>query len=419
MLALLTRPLQETWGILKGFRGNTRTCLLVEPMWGIPFNLYSTYTSLYMLALGCTELQVGLIATVGLGIQVIFAFISGHVTDRLGRRRTSLVFDLLGWSIPTLLWAAAGGFSWFLAAAVVNASFRVVHTSWTCLLIEDSRPEQRVHVYAWIHVAGVLAGFFAPIAGILVARHSLVPTVRGLYLFAFVLMTSMFLLRNRFTRETAIGLVKMKESRNLRLGQSVAEHRRVLRELMASPQTLLAFFLLVLVHAQLVIKRTFFAILLARGLGFPEASIALFPAVESAVMLAVFILVMPAVGRLAPRRAMALGVLCSAAGYLGLLLTPGPLYGPALMATGLTACGTAVIFPTVQSLMANAIGDHDRAKVLAILNVFLLAATAPFGTIGGLLTAASPRLPFVLLTVLLGVSLALSARLAPATASPQ
>ena len=48
----LRGQLRETGNILKGFKGNARACLMMEPLWGIPYNLFITYTSVYMAALG-------------------------------------------------------------------------------------------------------------------------------------------------------------------------------------------------------------------------------------------------------------------------------------------------------------------------------------------------------------------------------
>jgi hypothetical protein len=46
---------------LRSFRGNARGCVYTEALWGIPFNLYAPYVSVYMLALGLTDGQIGLI----------------------------------------------------------------------------------------------------------------------------------------------------------------------------------------------------------------------------------------------------------------------------------------------------------------------------------------------------------------------
>ena len=87
---------------LKNLRGNARGCVLTEPLWGIPFNLYAPYASVYMLAFGLSDGQIGLITSVGLVLQVFTSLLSGAITDKLGRKRATLVFDLLSWGVPCL-----------------------------------------------------------------------------------------------------------------------------------------------------------------------------------------------------------------------------------------------------------------------------------------------------------------------------
>ena len=407
----LGRHLAETLRAFRRIRGNARTGILVEPMWQIPFSLYTTYTSLYMMALGCTEAQVGLLASIGLGFQMVLALLSGFITDRLGRRRPTLIFDLISWTIPTLIWALARNFTYFFVAAVINSLVRIVHTSWYCLLIDDTTPEQRVHVFTGIYVAGILAGFFAPLGGFLVRTFSLVSTVRGLYLFACLSMTTMFLIRNRFTVETKIGLQKMAEARSFKARDTFQDYRRILHHLIKSPRTLIAFLLLLINNIHTTTKNTFLSILLAEGLGFPRASIAIFPAIHSAVLLAGFLLVAPFLARFHPKRSLLIGLLSTIGGYLFLTLSPEHSYVTVVLSTILVALGTAIVFPVVDSLFANSIPGGDRAKVLSLFHVFLFGLTAPFGYIGGLLAGVSERLPFVLLLLLKGFGLILVGRL--------
>ena len=53
-------------GTLRGLRGNTRLCVLTEPMFGIPHYLYLPYVSLYMSELGVSDARIGMIVSVGL-----------------------------------------------------------------------------------------------------------------------------------------------------------------------------------------------------------------------------------------------------------------------------------------------------------------------------------------------------------------
>jgi len=56
---------------LRQLRGNARGCVYTEPLWGIPFNLYAPYVSVFMLALGLSDSQIGLLTSIGLVLQVV------------------------------------------------------------------------------------------------------------------------------------------------------------------------------------------------------------------------------------------------------------------------------------------------------------------------------------------------------------
>ena len=408
-MGILSKQLKVTLDTFKSFKGNARGCLIVEPLWGIPYNLYVPYVSVYMVALGCTEQQIGIIASVSLFFQVFFSFISGYITDRLGRKRTSLIFDILGWSVAVLIWAVARNFYYFLFAAVINSSFRVVHTSWTCLLVEDTKPDERVHVYTWLHIAGLLAGFFAPIAGLFVKNYGVVPSMRGLYLFAFVSMTSMFFIRDSITHETRICIIKMQNAGEFKLAETLDEYKRICVQLIKNTRTLIAFALMVLNNIQLTLRNSFLAILLTKGLGISEGTIGIFPAITSAVMLFIFLFVMPVLGKFKVTRPLSWGFILSIISNGILVLSPqGKLY-IVVIATFIGAVGAAMIYPFVESMVANSIDDENRAKTMSILYVVVLGVSAPFGYIGGVLSSISARLPFVLMIATFLISLLLLA----------
>ena len=114
---------------LIGLRGNGRACVYTEPMWGLSMALVLPYASVFMLALGLDDGTIGLLATISTLSQVVFGLLSGVITDKLGRRTTTAVFDLIAWSLPCLIWAFAQNFWWFLAASVVNGAWQVTQNS--------------------------------------------------------------------------------------------------------------------------------------------------------------------------------------------------------------------------------------------------------------------------------------------------
>jgi DHA1 family tetracycline resistance protein-like MFS transporter len=409
MLSFLRRELAATGGVLRGFTGNTRAILVTEPIWAIPYNLVQTYASVYMLELGCTPAQVGLASSVGLACQLVFSLVSGRVTDRLGRRRTTLVFDLLAWSGAMLLWAFARGFPWFLAAVALNSLGRIVQTSWTCLAIEDAPVDQRVHFYTWISVAGVLAGFIAPISGILVGRFGLVAAMRGLYLFGFAAMTFMFFFRNGMLVETRMGIERMRESRTEHTSHEARAHLRDSLEALRTPTFAVAAAASILAAVTSIVRSTFQSILLTRGLGFSAAAISLFPLLNSAVMLATLVFIVPALARRGTAVSLAAGFGGMAAGAALLAASPALNWPVALLGTALGGLGSAVTFPVTDGFLANTVPDRTRARVMAVFYVVMFTASSPFGWVGGLLSARSPRLPMVLVAAVCALGLALSA----------
>ena len=55
----------------------------MEPLWGIPFNLITPFATLYMYSQGVTDVQIGLILSIAMVVQVIFSFFGGILTDKL------------------------------------------------------------------------------------------------------------------------------------------------------------------------------------------------------------------------------------------------------------------------------------------------------------------------------------------------
>ena len=102
--------------------GNPRACVWTEPLWGIPYNLYLPYVTLFMRAIALSYAEIGYIASITMVSQMVCAVLSGVLTDKLGRRKCTVIFDTLSWSVPELLWMLSQNFTWSPVAAVFNGS---------------------------------------------------------------------------------------------------------------------------------------------------------------------------------------------------------------------------------------------------------------------------------------------------------
>jgi MFS family permease len=408
---------------LKDFKGNARGVVFTEPIWGIPYNLYAPYISVYMLALGLTDQQIGTVISIGLAFQVFTALLSGMLTDKLGRRRATLIFDFLSWSVPTLIWAISQNFYYFVVAAIFNSMWRIPQTSWTCLFVEDrqTNPKQLVDIYTWLYISGLLTAFVSPIAGLLIHYYTLVPTVRGLYLFASVMMTIKLLSTNAMVKETEHGLQRMQETKHQSILANLREYRGVFRIILKSPRTLYTLGIMLVMSSCTTISNTFWAILVTSRLHIPAQDLAYYAFARSGIMLVFFFVAMPAIREMHFKRPMLFGF----AGYIISLLIlvniPEKNYVLLLVSTLLEACSYATVSPQVDRMVAVSIDPHERARILAIIYMIVVILTTPFGWIAGALSQINRVLPFLINMAFFaigGLLAFLAARLPPPEPAP-
>ena len=393
---------------LKNLRGNPRGCVYTEPLWGIPFHLYSPYVSVYMVALGLADRQIGLILSISWGFQIVLALLGGAVTDKLGRRRTTLIFDILSWTIPALLSAVAQNFWYFLAAGIINSVWRITANSWTCLLVEDAEPSQLVDIYTWIYIANLLVGFVAPLAGVLISTFSLVPTIRGLYVFAAFMFTLKAVITYCMTEETAQGKVRLHETRDQSMFHVLRGYQGVLYELLRTPQTLYTAGIMLVISIYRLINGNFWAIIVTEKLHIPAENIAIFPFIKSAIMLAFFFVVTPRLKKIHFKAPMVIGFLGFITSHVVLITTPELGYLSLALGVFLEACSIAAVNPLVDRMTVLTISAQERARVQSILHVAIILLTSPFGWIAGTLSEINKDLPFILNIVLFAVGAALA-----------
>lgn len=377
-------------------RGNQKSCVLTEPLWGIPYQLYAPYVSVYMLALGLKDSQIGLLISISLGLQIFGALLGGAITDKLGRRKTTFIFDVISWSIPTFIWAIAQDFRYFLVAALFNAVWRVTHTSWSCLMVEDADPEHLVDIYSWVYIAGLLAGFFAPFAGLFINLFTLVPTMRGLYLFACLAMTIKFVVLYFNSTETSQGKVRMAETRQQSLFKLVGGYGDVIRQVLRTPRTLFTLGILLSMNMATTISNTFWAILVTQRLHVPDQYLALYPTARAMVMLVFFFLAMPLIKEMKFRNPMVVGFATLAISQLILISLPEKSYLLLLLSTMLEACSYATVSTQIDRMIVITIEPQERARTMALLFLVVIIFTSPFGWIAGKLSEINRTLPFIL-----------------------
>lgn len=362
-------------------------------------NLCIPYASVYMLAIGLRDSQVGLIATFYMFSQVIFAFFSGPITDKVGRRKATAIFDFIAWSLPCIIWWRAEGFWFFFFAALLNGAMQIPTNSWECLLIEDAEKSQVTAINSLVVVGVQLSGFFSPISAILFSRLTLIPAIRILYLNGFVVMTMKIIICYVLSRETRIGQVRLEESRGKSIFALVAGYRGVFKIMGSSRGTIFAMFITAIVGIVGMINTTFWQVIVNKKLLVPDHLLPLFPILKSAITIVFFFLVAPHLTRSFLKMPLLVGFSCYIIGQTFLILAPpdGPAtYAVLCISLIFDAFGFGNLTMLARSLVALNVNPAERARILAIINMIIMAVTAPFGWIGGFLSNMSRNYPFVL-----------------------
>lgn len=382
--------------------------VLTEIMFGIPYNLFMPFFSVYMLALGVTDQQIGSIASLGLVVQIFSALLSGAIVDKFGRRLTLYVCDLLCWSVPCLIWAAAQDVRFFIVAALLNSLYRISHTAWTCLMIEDAEERHLVHIWTWIMIFAVCSAFFAPLGGWFVERYGLIPAVRGLFVFGFIVLTAKFVILYLYSHETVRGVQRMTETRHRSLTSLLGEYRGVFNQLLHSKPILAALSLMMITSIYTMISNNFWGVLFTGKLGFPSSQISTYVAIRSIIMTICFFLIGPRLTNLLKfRLPLWMGFAAFLVSQLLLVVMLPRAAILLVFSVILEAVASALVSPMIESLLAVSLESDERARVSAMVYVALIVLISPFGWIAGQLSALDRSLPFALNMVLFAIGIVL------------
>ena len=392
-------------------KGNPRTLVLIEPLWGIPYNLIAPFATLYMYTQGVTDVQIGLILSITMVVQVCFSFFAGILADKLGRKTTTMMGDFFGWGLACLVWAASQNFWLFLLAALLNCFEQINQTAWYCLLIEDADQRDLVGLYTWINIGGLVAIFFAPISGMLVSANSVVPVVRVLYLlFALTMMTKCFI-TYKFCHETRQGQVRKAETKGVSPFRMLGEYRQLIPMLLKNRAVVKAVAVSVLLYIANVVNTNFFSLYVTQRLGLSDNYLALFPILNAGVMLVFMVGIQHKLSALKFRAPLWAGLALYAVGALVLLLSPVGGLGFVLLNVFLTAVAASLVNPRKDALLQLNLDPQERARLNALIMASTVALSSPFGYLAGWLSSMDRRLPFGFMILLFLLAMAVVGRI--------
>ena len=384
-------------------KGNPKWSIMMEPLWYIPFSLFSPFATIYMHSIGVSQVKIGLLISIGMFLQVFFALFSGIITDKMGRRKTTLIFDLISWTIPCLVWGFAQNFWWFLIAAIFNSLYQITSTSWTCLFTEDCPEEHVVNAFTLIYLTGMMSVFIAPLAVVLIGKYSLVPVVRYLYIFSAISMALKFILLYIYGGETKQGKIRMEETKNESIFSLFKGYKAVFVQMIKSKDTMLVLAFMAITSIANITTTNFFPLYITEDLYIADALVAVFPMIRTGIML-IFVLGMQGrLNRLSLKVSIVGGLILSIVSHIFLLVAPPKTLTMVILYIVFEAMGFAIFSPRRDALMTLFVDPKERSRIYALLNMIMIGITAPFGSIIGYMSSTNGTYPFIFNILLFGI----------------
>lgn len=376
-------------------KGNPRACMWTEPLWGIPYNLYAPYISLYMVGLGLTSAEIGYVTSISLVMQIFAAVLSGPLADKMGRRRCTLVIDLLAWTVPTILWTFSQNYLWFVAAALFNGLWRTTANSWGLLLIEGSDDELVMRCFSLAQLMGLLAAFFTPLSKLAVDAFGVVPTMRVLYGFACIMMTLKFYILFKIGTETEMGERRMRETKDQSIPELVLGCLDVFMRMIRENRMILTIGILSSYLVINTINSSFWAVFITKLMGITDGDVALYITFKSLIIMGCIFVIVPRIRFNRFKNPMLIGWGLFAVSQGLLLLAPYGASIPLLISSvALEAIAVSMLSPLTDSLLFINADPEERARILGLIYGLMVMAAAAFPAVAGWFSKLSLAAPF-------------------------
>lgn len=393
--------------VLSDLPASAKYTIITQAVWAIFGKVVLFYAPLYMQKMGLTAVEIGLISTCNLLFSFAWQFMASGISNKLGRKRTIFLFDLICWSVPMFIWAFAQNFWFFMAASIINATVKVSSIAWYCLLSEDVEEKKRAKVFGIMNVVMAAPGILMPAAGMLMGQYGIIPTIRAFYLLGAISMTISFFIRNAYIRETRVGLELMEKHRTLSFAGSFKAYFFTVLKAYKNRSFVIISLLYVIVN--FTTSMGFVQVLyLQSNLGFGEEAISLTQVITAVVNLVFFLLLIPRLRNVNEEKTLAGSLAVCAAGAIFFIFLPEKNLFAMLMAITISAIGNYLMATYRDAVLINKLGDHEKSDMLSAVQVLTALVCIPSSYIAGVIFSVNALLPFVVIAALFVIALLIS-----------
>ncbi|MFH1074349.1 MAG: MFS transporter [Candidatus Firestonebacteria bacterium] len=388
-------------------KGNARIFIVTEANWTVPIACFGLYSPIYMVALGLSKVEVGLVTSLGIAVAAIGTILGATIADRLGYKRTIMIFDSLSWPVSMLIFAFAQNIWWFIVGTIINNLCMIVLGAWQCLFVEGIPKDKRANIYAFLQIMLNGASLLVPLAGMVVDGFGLVTGCRIMYFISSISMGLGLYYRGKYLKEAEVAKQIVKEKKKYDFGEEVRKFKEAFLNIKERKQLFWYCIVQILVGFALVMWNTYYPIFLtdAKGLGLAASEISIYPFIFAVVMISIILVFIPHVKENKFKKYLVFATMFSV--ISALLYVFAPSHKGFFIAAAFILNGISMAFfrPLSDAYSMNLLTDAERSRIVSVFNTIIILSMVPAAPIGGYLYLINPRLTFLVVAIIFTVSI--------------
>jgi DHA1 family multidrug resistance protein B-like MFS transporter len=177
--------------------------IISSGIWTFAGQLVWPFQTIYILNLGGSYFQVGLVTAIGAIAGLIPTLYGGYLADTIGRKKIVAYMSVF-LSLNSLLYAIAKDWRWLILASVINSvASGLRQPSFSSIIDDSTDDENRAQIYALWMIIPPLFGLVSPyLMGVYMEKNGVIDMIRLGYFILFAASFTASILRFRFLEES-------------------------------------------------------------------------------------------------------------------------------------------------------------------------------------------------------------------------
>ena len=405
--------------IVKSFKilkGNARVSVISDLIWSIPFNFFHFYLSLYMKNLGITNSQIGILIAIEFVAGSIISFFSSVIVDALGRKKATMIFELICWPGAMFIFFMANSFWLFAVAFFLQSFMRISLVSFNLMIVEDSDNEQRIAAFNLLSIVAILSGVMTPLAGLLVKEFGIIRAERLLLAFTAVLTFATIIIRNHYYTETSVGskiLSRYKKHRFKTIMKdaiSKGPYKEALQVLKTEKEIMLIICVFILYNVYVPIgthTSLYYVPYITEVLRIEASAASILGSINAIIILLVNILIIPIISRYNKLKTLIVGIIMQGLALGIFMVMPPSNFSIVVANIVILSIGFSILKPFIDTVLAEFAEVAARSGIYSLAYTAISISSGLLGLVSGYIYALRPRLLYLLPILILLICIVL------------